>query len=533
MNRKNVGLLLSIILIICTPLLINEFIVNSDFYSKASNDSWVSFLGSYLGGIFGGIATLTAVVITLKETNKQNIKPFLVIDFNDIPEKLYRPEEYSSINKLDMIANFYQVPSIIELFDLKIINTGRGYAKDVKVLFSINREDTLLTDRNIAWLFETPKIEKVKITSEYFIQNHEFSYIGSEGEFKWLPVNILMNGIIMSSFWNLDNNVFWNKEEFKRTELLVEQRLEKGPFAIPSLDIYIEYSDFDNNIYQAFYRLSFDIVYKMIGDHTLVKAKLEFPESNKRKYKLVKQERDKRERRSKVKQFKRLIMEIRQKRMNKKKELWVNRIFEFGIALGLDEFSSKKISTDEAFERYFYLCYEKNKVTLEHFIIILSYLFLNISEKKVSLFRKKNLVKIAKLRAELIELLGRGFVKRNQEDYQKENYNNIIQIIKDEKKIFNEYFKLYEVDSAEKEVIIQVYSDSGISTQVNIGNEDLITELGFFRTGNTYRLIGESESKLIQSAMKNNNDNIEIGYFDERGYVFGESKSEWSCVYLR
>lgn len=66
-KQKKMSLLwyiLPTIFVILSPLLIYFLIIENNFPSKASNDAWTSFWGSYLGGI----STLIAVFITVKQT---------------------------------------------------------------------------------------------------------------------------------------------------------------------------------------------------------------------------------------------------------------------------------------------------------------------------------------------------------------------------------------------------------------------------------------------------------------------------------
>ena len=50
------------------PWAIEFLIFRNNVYSIIGNDSWASFLGSYIGGVIGGAGTLLAVIITTKET---------------------------------------------------------------------------------------------------------------------------------------------------------------------------------------------------------------------------------------------------------------------------------------------------------------------------------------------------------------------------------------------------------------------------------------------------------------------------------
>lgn len=63
-------IMISIAIVVLLPILVNFVIINNNFYSKASNDGWISFWGSYIGGIFGGVGTLIALNITVSNSQK-------------------------------------------------------------------------------------------------------------------------------------------------------------------------------------------------------------------------------------------------------------------------------------------------------------------------------------------------------------------------------------------------------------------------------------------------------------------------------
>lgn len=42
--------------------------------SNLNNAEWASFLGSYVGGILGGLGTLIAVFITVKDSKESQLK---------------------------------------------------------------------------------------------------------------------------------------------------------------------------------------------------------------------------------------------------------------------------------------------------------------------------------------------------------------------------------------------------------------------------------------------------------------------------
>ncbi|AWK51621.1 hypothetical protein DIC82_11560 [Clostridium beijerinckii] len=75
-NKKNnlfIAVLITIILI-AIPILLDKFIIGNNWPSNISNSEWVSFLGSYLGGLFGGVLSIAGVFITIRYYKQQEIK---------------------------------------------------------------------------------------------------------------------------------------------------------------------------------------------------------------------------------------------------------------------------------------------------------------------------------------------------------------------------------------------------------------------------------------------------------------------------
>lgn len=92
-KRRNMKFIISIlvftILILILPIIIKCFIIENDVFSKGSNDGWLSFFGSYVGGAFGGIGTIIALWFTRSDT--KNIQ-----DENKRLQKLQNQKEFAS-----------------------------------------------------------------------------------------------------------------------------------------------------------------------------------------------------------------------------------------------------------------------------------------------------------------------------------------------------------------------------------------------------------------------------------------------------
>lgn len=75
MNKKNnVGRIVFIIIIVycllgfILPMVCKHIIFGSESFSNLTDNEWISFIGSYVSGILGGLGTLISVFITIKES---------------------------------------------------------------------------------------------------------------------------------------------------------------------------------------------------------------------------------------------------------------------------------------------------------------------------------------------------------------------------------------------------------------------------------------------------------------------------------
>lgn len=89
-----IGIIFSIILIILFPWFMDKCIFSNDYISKVSNDGWAGFYGGYVGGIIGGIVTLIAMVVPLRQTQKQILS---AEEKNELIEKKKFTDEISSL----------------------------------------------------------------------------------------------------------------------------------------------------------------------------------------------------------------------------------------------------------------------------------------------------------------------------------------------------------------------------------------------------------------------------------------------------
>lgn len=87
-----------LILLLFIPIILNKYIFDNAYATNVSNDGWASFLGSYIGGAIGGIGTLVAMYITIKQTQKQIF---------DSENKNIQNERRKEANEIvDLVATF-------------------------------------------------------------------------------------------------------------------------------------------------------------------------------------------------------------------------------------------------------------------------------------------------------------------------------------------------------------------------------------------------------------------------------------------
>ena len=78
-KKKTIKMTKMIIIIYTTvgiilPFIFKYVIFESTTFSNLSNNEWAGFLGSYVGGILGGLGTLISVFITVKDSRDMQIE---------------------------------------------------------------------------------------------------------------------------------------------------------------------------------------------------------------------------------------------------------------------------------------------------------------------------------------------------------------------------------------------------------------------------------------------------------------------------
>ncbi|MBU3192300.1 hypothetical protein K9O30_23000 [Clostridium bowmanii] len=143
-----VAIIVSIILCIAIPFILNRFVFTNGSKPNLTNLEWSTFLGSYIGGILGGTATLIAVIISLNISKKIQMESELRVnslivyydlitgsndlkrlyinsknkEFKNIPSRMYFSKEW--INNIAKISSeIRDTASLYKLYtDLEIIS---------------------------------------------------------------------------------------------------------------------------------------------------------------------------------------------------------------------------------------------------------------------------------------------------------------------------------------------------------------------------------------------------------------------------
>ena len=520
-KMKRMGLYFIILLITLGIIVgVPMILIKIPFFAQSENyNNLLNFGGSYWGGILGGICTLAGVVITLKVSQSESMKPFLVINFAEKRVFISNPEVYSNVNNLKGLINYASLPLISELCNIEILNSGRGNAKDIDITMLIRRDDSLLTDKNLIFLnMNRLPDEQVELVNDNYVQKAHITYIKQESGECFLPISIAFNGIIFSSIWNIAHFTNLNENDFSNNIETYYKKKNGLPMTIPEIFILIEYSDLNDKRYCSLFRLGFDFIAHQLGQGVIIKPFLYYEKPSKS----IKFKRAIRERKQKVDK-----VTAKEKRRVHKLNIWKGYIYEVAMKLKLTDEEAYAVCRDSSFRRYFFN-YLKSGVGLKQELVII-FLYC-CKDKGIELNCEKRMIDIILIAWDkLIENKKiRLFNKNDKQVLSDETKNELIRTAQNEEELHKAYFNLYG-SSNERDKRNIVISKAGFSIKIGI-NKELKTECGFYRVGYSYRLVDNQET--IGSVIQHNYDNVEMGFLDDRGVFYKEHK-KWECIYLR
>lgn len=141
-TRVFVYVIISILIIVAVPLIIDWLIIGNSLPSHISNSDWVGFLGGYIGAILGAIVSLVGIIITIRYTSAENrkdrqleIRPYCLVNqvkIQDIEARYEKAEfafQYDPTDNVEYDSS--QTKEIV--FCIGIENVGVGPALDWQI----------------------------------------------------------------------------------------------------------------------------------------------------------------------------------------------------------------------------------------------------------------------------------------------------------------------------------------------------------------------------------------------------------------
>lgn len=182
--------------------------------------------------------------------------------------KIFEPEHYSDNNSWRDIKNYSILQQLVDELDIYIVNVGSEYAKNINIAFETDKEDCLLTDKNIFWLYESLLLENYKKdqVEQLYYQTYDIPIIEANERLR-LPLNMTLNGIIVSCMFNTSYFINFDKEEFSKNSDIYEKMANNLPLKLPVLFVEITYSEDNNAIHKEKYELRFNHEYMQLGEY--------------------------------------------------------------------------------------------------------------------------------------------------------------------------------------------------------------------------------------------------------------------------
>jgi len=210
---KSVGnlILIFVLFIIGFPFFVDNIIVASKMESNISNEQWISFLSSFIGGAVGGLITLVAIFFTIKqsaEIQQENIQKMIELhednklQLNDIQ---LQNKEYQNKRDLSEVRPFIHFNRFITFtresgngrYHLEFKNVGKGIPINLE-LYKISLD--LQTEFDFQY--------KLRIDDEKFLFTITIMGVESIRPDRILNMHFKFNDI--------DFNEYYQKSDLKR-----------------------------------------------------------------------------------------------------------------------------------------------------------------------------------------------------------------------------------------------------------------------------------------------------------------------------
>lgn len=178
-KKKIVNVIMIIVVIylivgIILPFIFKYAIFESKTFSNLSNNEWAGFLGSYVGGILGGLGTLISVFITVKESRDMQIDNKKDTDKKILDDKEKREAERKEDKKLERQRERREFADDIAVYIGKYITHISKYyyacrwAESIDADFRQANDELRKVEGEILTL--NRKIDKTDVESDEFVQ---------------------------------------------------------------------------------------------------------------------------------------------------------------------------------------------------------------------------------------------------------------------------------------------------------------------------------------------------------------------------
>ena len=133
------------VIIVLFPVVLQFIFFPSQVPSNISNEAWASFFGSYIGGIFGGVGTIWAVLISTGQTEK------IQKENNENDNKKYMDHRVEIFNQRNADRENVMI-QLRESFCNDIVSTMGKYYSDINKYATLARRigESYSADRSIS-----------------------------------------------------------------------------------------------------------------------------------------------------------------------------------------------------------------------------------------------------------------------------------------------------------------------------------------------------------------------------------------------
>lgn len=232
------------VLVICIvlPSLINRMLYWDIKTNNSTDGEWLSFWGSFLGGIFGGLATLGGILITREMAKKDNeeLKNSILKEREPkiipIKKSIYLYKTYENPHIFNSIQTPNDIPRYCENINVKFVNVGKEAAIQIEMLWDTPKNISsgdCFTDEDVkvckAFLTKFGENGNIKIEKEYIVSLEE--------------IEMSLNSYTEIYIKNLVGELIDNFRKNNKDGIYIRKNIPVGTIYIKCKNIYDEISN--------------------------------------------------------------------------------------------------------------------------------------------------------------------------------------------------------------------------------------------------------------------------------------------------